>query len=119
VTLRAFKNPCCPGWRIFSQPAVRKGLNIWQSQNADKVKTCKVLNKNMYITSHKIKLDWILIIPLTQYYLYIQKWSLELTDVTRSNFSVVRFFDLQMANEDNFQFRLLLLDASEKYYRTK
>jgi hypothetical protein len=24
----AFKNPCCPGWRIFSQPAVGKGLNI-------------------------------------------------------------------------------------------
>jgi hypothetical protein len=26
VTLPAFKNPCCPGWRIFSQPAIRKGL---------------------------------------------------------------------------------------------
>jgi hypothetical protein len=26
VTLRAFKNPCRPGWRIFSQLAVRKGL---------------------------------------------------------------------------------------------
>jgi hypothetical protein len=27
VTLRAFKNPCRPGWRIFSQPAVCKGLS--------------------------------------------------------------------------------------------
>jgi hypothetical protein len=26
MTLRAFKNPCRPGWRIFSQPAFRKGL---------------------------------------------------------------------------------------------
>jgi hypothetical protein len=28
VTLRAFKNPCRPGWRIFSQPAVRRGLTV-------------------------------------------------------------------------------------------
>jgi hypothetical protein len=32
-------------------------LNIWQIKNADKVNTCKVLNENVYIRSHKIKLD--------------------------------------------------------------
>jgi hypothetical protein len=29
VTLQAFKNSCRPGWRIFSQPAVRKGLTYY------------------------------------------------------------------------------------------
>jgi hypothetical protein len=35
VPLRAFKNPCRPGWRIFSQPAVRKGSTdetIWDAK---------------------------------------------------------------------------------------
>jgi hypothetical protein len=33
VTLPAFKNPCRPGWRIFSQPAVRKGLKVVKVSN--------------------------------------------------------------------------------------
>jgi hypothetical protein len=32
-------------------------LNIWQSQNADKLETCNLLYKNVYNRSNKIQLD--------------------------------------------------------------
>jgi hypothetical protein len=48
VTLPAFKNPCRPGWRIFSQPAVRKGLKSIKHNKDDSAFAQHILNTGQY-----------------------------------------------------------------------